>query len=176
MKFSTELKQARHAADLTQAQVATITGIARPNIAAYEAGRRQPRIPTAQNLLNAVGASLQIITPPTWHWTQTRRPYAIPSHLWNLPAHTALSQFQAPTHLWWSGPPRTFDLSQRKDRLRAYEVVLREGTPQDITTIIDAMLLSEAWPELVLPAELRHAWQPLIDHEYQAIAGRTSAA
>lgn len=176
MKFSTELKQARQTADLTQAQVATIAGIARPNIAAYEAGRREPRILTAQNLLNAVGASLQIVTPPAWHWTQTRRPYAIPSRLWNLPIHVALGQFQAPTHLWWSGPARTFDLSERKDRLRAYEVVLREGTPQDITTIVDAMLLCEAWPELVLPAELRHAWQPLIDHAYQAVTSGTSAA
>lgn len=144
--------------------------------AAYEAGRREPRILTAQDLLNAVGASLQIITPPSWSWTQTRRPYAIPSHLWALASGTALSQFQAPAHLWWSGPPRTFDLSQRKDRLHAYEVVLREGTPQDISAIVDAMLLCEAWADLVLPADLSDAWQPLIDHAHQTVATKASAA
>lgn len=175
MEFSTALKEARLAAALTQAEVAAMTGIARPNIAAYEAGRREPRIPTAQNLLNAVGATLQITAPPIWHWTQTRRPYAIPSHLWRLPTPTALRQFEAPIHLWWSGPPRTFDLSQRGDRLRAYEVVLREGTPQDIVGIVDGLLLCETWPDLVLPADLRRPWQSLIEHEHRATSETPAA-
>jgi len=176
MRFSTELRAARQAAGLTQAEVAALSGIARPNIAAYEAGRREPRISTAQNLLSAVGASLDVGTPPVWRWTQTLRPYAFPSMLWQLPAWAALRQFEAPTHLWWSGPARTFDLSLRSDRLRAYEVVLREGTPADITGIVDSMLLCEAWPDLVLPAELCQAWQPLIDREHSATAGESPAA
>ena len=48
----------------------------------------------------------------------------------------------------------------------AYEVVLREGTPQDIVGIVDGLLLCEAWPDLVLPAELRRPWQALINHEH----------
>ena len=175
MEFSTTLREARHAAALTQAEIAALSGIARPNIAAYEAGRREPRIHTAQTLLKAVGATLQITAPPAWQWTQTQRPYAIPTHLWRLPTPIALRQFEAPIHLWWSGPPRTFDLSQRTDRLRAYEVVLREGTPQDIIDIVDGLLLCEAWPDLVLPAELRQPWQPLIDHENPATSEMPAA-
>jgi hypothetical protein len=33
-----------------------------------------------------------------------------------------------PLHIAWSGPPRSFALSDRKQRARAYEQVLREGT------------------------------------------------
>lgn len=163
MRFADELRQARHSAGLTQIEVAIACNIARPNIATYEAGRREPRLCTAQALLDAVGASLQVVASPSWHWTETSRPYAVPSRLWALPASVALGRFEAPTHLWWSGPPRTFNLAERVDRLRAYEVVLREGTPTDISTIVDGMLLREAWPDLVLPAPLRSAWQSLID-------------
>ena len=42
MKFSKVLRSARTAAQLTQADLAALTGIARPNIAAYETGRREP--------------------------------------------------------------------------------------------------------------------------------------
>jgi len=163
MGFSKALRSARIAAGLTQADVAAATGIARPNIAAYEAGRREPRISTAEVLLGATAASMVIIAPVTWTWTATRRPYALPSRLWRLSAWEALRQFEAQTHLWWSGPPRTFDLCQRPERLRAYEVVLREGTPADITSVVDEVLLREAWQDLVLPADLRRAWQPLVD-------------
>ena len=56
-------------------------------------------------------------------------------------------------------------LPQRKDRLRAYELVLREGTPSDIEAIVDGVLLCEAWPDLTLPRALRAAWTPLIHAE-----------
>jgi transcriptional regulator with XRE-family HTH domain len=163
MMFATTLRTAREAARLTQSELATRTGIARPNITAYETGRREPLFSTAQTVLAATGASWQITAPLTWSWTPTRRPYAIPSRLWRLSPADALRQFETAAHLWWSGPRRTFDLAQRDHRLRAYEIVLREGGPDDITTIVDEVLLHDAWPELVLPRELRHAWEHLID-------------
>jgi transcriptional regulator with XRE-family HTH domain len=163
MKFSDILRSARRAAHLTQADLAARTGIARPNIAAYEADRREPRFTTADSLLTATGAIWEITEPITWSWTATRRPYAVPSRLWRLSASAALCRIETENHLWWSGPPRTFDLSQRRQRLRAYEIVLREGGPVDIGSIVDELLLREAWPDLVLPAALRDAWQPLLD-------------
>ena len=74
--------------------------------------------------------------------------------------------------LWWSGPKRRFDLADRADRLRLYEVVLREGGPEDIESIVDGALLVDAWPDLVLPVALRAAWQPVIDavRDEEAIA------
>jgi hypothetical protein len=56
-----------------------------------------------------------------------------------------------------------FQLSDRRHRARCYEVVLREGTPADILGIVDGALLVDLWPDLVLPREVRDAWQPIID-------------
>ncbi len=163
MRFGELLRSARRAAGLTQAQLAELSGIPRPNIAAYESARRRPLVTTADTLLAAVGVELLIDQQPEWSWTTGRRPYAVPSHLWRLGTAASLRRLVVGPHLWWSGPPRTFDLSERSQRLRAYEVVLREGTPGDIAEVVDGTLLCEAWPDLVLPAALRTAWQPLVD-------------
>ncbi|WP_207387195.1 hypothetical protein [Frankia sp. Cppng1_Ct_nod] len=47
----------------------------------------------------------------------------------------------------------------RRQRHRLYEIVLREGRAEDILTYIDGALLVDAWPELVLPALVRRAWE-----------------
>jgi hypothetical protein len=70
-----------------------------------------------------------------------------------------------PLHLNWSDPGRTSDLSDRGRRARVYEVVLREGTPDDIRSIIDGALLVDLWDDLVLPRAVRSAWDPVIRAE-----------
>ena len=150
------------ASGLTQAGLAERSGVARPNIVAYESARREPLFRNALDLLNAAGAQVAVELPVVWTWTDGRRPYAVPSRLWRLPPVQALRRFQPGEHLWWSGPPRSFDLASRPARLRAYEIVLREGTSIDIEGVVDGVLLGEAWPDLVLPATLRAAWEPLV--------------
>lgn len=162
MEFGYRFRELRKQQGLTQSDVASATGIARPNIAAYEAGRREPKISTAEALLDAVGASLVVPEPIVWTWTSGPRPYPVPSRLWRLPIDRALTTITTASHLWWSGPPRTFDLHQAADQQRAYEIVLREGTPTDIEQIVDGLLLITLWNDLVLPADLRQAWQPII--------------
>jgi transcriptional regulator with XRE-family HTH domain len=171
MEFASLLRGARVAAGLTQADVATRSGIARSNVVAYEAGRREPRYSTAERLLTAAEATIVVDTTVTWRWTSSRRPYAIASGLWRLSPAEALRRIELPSHLWWSGAPVAFDLAVRPDRLRAYEIVLREGAPTDIVGVVDGVLLCEAWPDLVVPAEVRRNWQVVID-EY---AGRPLA-
>ena len=68
------------------------------------------------------------------------------------------------------GPCPRFDLADRSDRCRAYELVLREGTPADIASVVDGALLVDAWPDLILPTELRQAWQNLIDRTHTKLA------
>jgi hypothetical protein len=58
---------------------------------------------------------------------------------------------------------REFDLSDRSQRARVYEIVLREGNAEDIGEYIDGALLADLWQVLILPVQLRRAWQPLID-------------
>jgi hypothetical protein len=62
----------------------------------------------------------------------------------------------------WSKPGRIFRLADRSERARAYEIVLREGNAADVLTYIDGALLADLWSELVLPRQLRAAWEPLM--------------
>ena len=166
MNYGEVLFQARRAAGLTQAEVAALSGVARPNIAAFESGRREPRWHTALITLEATGATITIEVPITWSWTNGRRPYAVPSRLWRLPIDATFRVLTPGIHLWWSGASPRFDLSHLRERSRAYELVLREGTPDDIAAVVDGALLVDAWDDLVLPAELRQAWQHLIDRAH----------
>ena len=84
MEFASLLRRLRSAAGLTQLELADRSGIARPNIASYEAGRREPKWSTAERLLAAVGRPLIVDESPEWRWTATRRPYAVASKLWRL--------------------------------------------------------------------------------------------
>jgi hypothetical protein len=70
---------------------------------------------------------------------------------------------ELPLTVNWSQPGRVFRLSDRGDRARAYELVLREGSDADVLTYIDGALLVDLWDELLLPRAVRTAWSPLID-------------
>lgn len=75
-----------------------------------------------------------------------------------------------PSHLHWSGPSRTYRLTDRLDRARVYEIVLREGSESDLLTYVDGGLLVDLWDDLVLPSALRSAWAPLISRYRAASA------
>jgi hypothetical protein len=44
-----------------------------------------------------------------------------------------------------------------------YELVLREGTLDDVRQLVDGGELVRLWDGLWLPPHVRGAWQPLID-------------
>ena len=94
----------------------------------------------------------------------------MPSRLWRLPIGDTFRVLTPGLHLWWSGPSPRLDLADRSDRSRAYELVLREGTPDDIAAVVDGALLVDAWDDLIVPAELRQAWRPLIDRDPTKLA------
>lgn len=70
----------------------------------------------------------------------------------------ATGKVTLPLHVRWSGPPKTYDLAERADRVRVYEQVLREGDEFDVRWFIDVDELLALWDELVLPAHVRRAW------------------
>lgn len=85
------------------------------------------------------------------------RPVAVPEEdLDGSPK--ARGAIELPLHIRWSGPPITHDLTDRGDRIRLYEQVLREGTEDDVRFYVDAEELIELWDELVLPPSVRRAW------------------
>ncbi|MEX1176867.1 MAG: hypothetical protein WEB09_00265 [Nitriliruptor sp.] len=48
------------------------------------------------------------------------------------------------------------------DRIRVYELVLRDGTPDDVRRYIDPTLLIEVFDDLNLPSAVRDAWTPAV--------------
>lgn len=70
----------------------------------------------------------------------------------------ASGMVELPPHVRWSGPPLHYDLSNRQQRARVYEQVLREGNEADIRWFIRVDELIDLWDELVLPRHVRRAW------------------
>lgn len=90
------------------------------------------------------------------------KPVWVPDRLPPLDADSALARVALPVHLNWSAPGRVFNLAERGDRARVYEVILQEGRPADILAYVDGVLLADLWDDLVLPRAVRAAWSPVI--------------
>ncbi|MDQ2789260.1 MAG: hypothetical protein M3Y73_05970 [Actinomycetota bacterium] len=87
----------------------------------------------------------------------------MPTPLPRLPIEQALATVALPLHLNWSVPGRQFPMRDRSQRARVYEIVLREGGPEDVLTYIDGVLLIDLWDELVLPRDIRAAWAAVVE-------------
>lgn len=159
------LTEAREAAGLSKAALAALAGTSRTALSAYEHGRVSPTLDTAERILAATGHQLAPVPVIEWHEAPVGRgrTVPVPDRLPMLPARLALRRLVLPLHLEWSQPGQVVHLADRRQRARAYEVVLREGRSADIESIVDGALLADMWDELVLPRALRAAWQPLID-------------
>lgn len=156
---------AREQAGLSRAELARRAGTSRPTLSAYEHGRVSPNLQTLERILAATGNHL--VTKPDVRWrevpTERGRVVAVPDALPELLPGDALRSLELPLHLSWSHGDRRVDLADRRQRARIYEVLLREGGSKDIAATVDGTLLVDLWNELVLPRQLRAAWQPLID-------------
>lgn len=158
------LAEARRAAGLSQDELASRAGTSRPTLSSYEHGHRSPTLATATRILAAAGYELTATPTITFIEQPTRhgRAVLVPSHLPRLDPAEALATVALPLHLNWSNPGRTYDLSDRRQRARVYEIVLREGAPDDLLTYVDGVLLTDLWLDLVLPRDIRAAWDPLV--------------
>lgn len=167
------LERARRLAGLSRSELARRAGASRPTLAAYAAGTKSPNLATAERIIRAAGFDLELAPRPYFREVAVGRGHAVyvPAFLPRLAVDRALGRVRLPLHLNWSEPDRDYDLSDRRQRARVYEIVLREGTAQDISDYVDGALLVDLWPDLVIPAQLRRAWQPLID----AVRNNTAA-
>lgn len=162
------LKRARLAAGKTQIDIAWSAGTSRTTLSAYEHGRKSPTLDTAERILEAAGFEFGLERKVEFrdHQTARGRPFSVPDRLFRLPLERALATVALPRHLAGSGAPHDLadlaDLADRATRRLVYMRVLGEGRPADIRAYIDGALLLDLWPELILPAEVRRAWIPLI--------------
>lgn len=158
------LVRSRRAAGLTQEELARRAGTSRETVSAYEHGRKSPTLVTAARLLAACGADLEAVPRIEF----LRRPVGrgrtalVPTDLPRLPVAAALATVVLPLHLNWSEPGRIFQLAERASRARVYEMVIREGNPEDVLAYIDGVLLVDLWSDLVLPRLVRAAWGQVV--------------
>jgi transcriptional regulator with XRE-family HTH domain len=165
MAGSNVLERARREAGLSQQELAERAHTSRTAVSAYEHGRKSPSLGTVERLLAASGYELDVRPRLSWRAVTGRRGkrYPVPDRLPRLPVEQAFGVVRLPLRLNWSEPDRLYRLSDRRDRARVYEAVLREGDGADIERYVDGALLVDQWVDLVLPADLRAAWAPLIE-------------
>lgn len=159
------IEDARQRAGLTKEELANRAGTSRPTLSAYVHGHKSPRLDTAERIVREAGFDLTVTPRLSWRTIRTRhhRVASVPDRLPSLDPADALAVAELPLHLDWSRPDRRVDLRDRLERARCYETVLREGTPEDIAGLVDGALLVDLFDELVLPAEIRAAWEQTID-------------
>lgn len=163
--MTTLAAQARRASGLSQSEVARRARTSRPTLSAYESGSRNPTMDTLERVLGANGQHLAVVPDPvfTRHHDRRGKPYYVPDQLPRLPVEEALGTVVLPPHVDWSPTGQPRNLADRAQRLLTYQIVLAEGTPQDIQHFVDGTLLVDAWIDLHLPLSIRQAWQPLVD-------------
>lgn len=88
------------------------------------------------------------------------RPVAVPDNFDSVDLPKAAGTIELPLHIRWSGEPLFYNLEDRRDRIRVYEQVLREGTERDVRYYVDPGQLLDLWDQLVLPPAVRQAWDP----------------
>jgi hypothetical protein len=90
--------------------------------------------------------------------TAGTRPVAIPRDLGALLGPPLRDHVQLPHHVYWSGPPVTYDLGERAHRISVYEQLLCEGTDDDIRRYVRIADIVDLWNDLYLPIDVREAW------------------
>lgn len=160
----TIIERARRGSGLSQRELARRSGTSQSTLSTYEHGTKSPTLAVAERIVAASGYDLDLVPRVTFtaHAGARGEPFVVPDRLWRLEPTDALATVTLPQHLHWSGKSRTFRLRDRRDRARAYEIVLREAESTDLMTFIDGALLVDLWDDLVLPAGIRQAWEPVI--------------
>jgi len=160
------LAYARRAAGLTQDALARLAGTSQPTLSAYERGTKSPSLAVAERIIEAAGRRLEVV--PNLEFIEVPgqyglHPFWLANELWRLDPERAFATVTLPgPHRDWPGRQRPYCLRDRADRARAYELILREGSPHDLLDYIDGVLLVDIWKELELPDPIRRAWQPTI--------------
>jgi hypothetical protein len=67
---------------------------------------------------------------------------------------------ELPLRLFWSAPDRGFDLDDPAELRSMYEKVLQAAIrPGELAAYLNGTRLTEVWPELFLPRDVRRAWE-----------------
>jgi hypothetical protein len=105
-----------------------------------------------------VGDGIQVIDS-SGRRSGWRRPVAIPEDVGDPGFTRSRGVVELPLHVYWSSPSRTWDLDDERQLERVYELVLTDGTDEDVRRFIDLDQLMSMWPRLNLAPHVREAWE-----------------
>jgi hypothetical protein len=103
-------------------------------------------------------------------WPGWRREPELPASLEELQGPLT-GEVGLPLRIFWSGGEpgaRRWDLGDVDARRSLYEIVLQEGTLEDVRRLINGAELVRIWDRLFLPAWISAAWSPLIASDTSA--------
>ena len=86
------------------------------------------------------------------------RPVAIPTDFSEESIAGTSGVVRLHSGIWWSGAPLVLDSENHDECIRLYEIVLTEGTDEDVREYISFNTLQSIWAELYLPRHVRTAW------------------
>lgn len=90
-----------------------------------------------------------------------QRPVAVPPDLAGLRGSlTGMVRLPLRVYSSGAGPHRVFDLADEAERIELYQIVLTDGSTEDICAHLNEHGLRRLWPRLWLPPHVRRAWQP----------------
>jgi hypothetical protein len=90
-----------------------------------------------------------------------RRPVSLPADLAELRGPlTGMVQLPLGVYASGQGPARRFDMTNEVERIELYEIVLTDGTAEDVCRYVNREELLRLWPRLWLPPHVRRVWEP----------------
>lgn len=93
---------------------------------------------------------------PKVHFSETK-PYFAPRSILDLNGPDS-GFIKLPHAVYW-GPDRWFNLSRRSSLHQVYQIVLQEGSIEDINKYLDQEILLSIWSELMLPPRVIQLWE-----------------
>lgn len=154
---------ARRASRLSQAELARRGGTSQATISASERGLKSPSLNVAARLLDVMGCELMLhvrIDFEQYH-PEGIDPFWAPNLLWRVQTPDCFDTLHIPDLVQHTAQDE-WNLKDRTDRRRAYEILILQGLPQHMIRWLDGALLVDLWNELDLPAPVRKVWLPAI--------------
>lgn len=91
------------------------------------------------------------------------RPVALPEALEDLDGPiTGTVRLPLRAYSSGAGLGRVFNLGEEAERIELYQIVLTDGTREDLCGYVNRAELLRLWCRLRLPAHVRRAWEPLL--------------
>ena len=92
-------------------------------------------------------ATVEVAAKPTSRWHSSTPPTD-----WSERTGPTEGVVELPFHLYWSDDNNTFNLSNRARLRSMYQIVLAEGSAEDVRTYLNLPTLIQMWDDLWLPA------------------------